>query len=356
MKKGFMITILIGLISLFSACTIPNLGLSRKDISFETMDTYISGYAYLDNEKHANLDIEKDIKAIYDKIDSLTDNFEDDKVYLNNVFQMNKALKETDEDELTFEIDPLLYELMALALEVEEITNGYFNFYMGDVIDVWKDLIQSSPKEEVSFEDVNQVKDKVNAIEIVEKGVSLNETDGKFYVTLKKGSKLDFGAIAKGFATQKAKEYLEDHEVTIYNISGGTSSIVLGVKFGSIEEFMIGMRDPLDPFDIYGYAYATIKNTSITTSGSYEQYVVDPDNNWYHHIVSPKTKMPANYYLSLTIIGEDAGFMDALSTALFCMDEKTLEAFLTEHPYEAVIYRFDGTKRVFNQNTITLRG
>ena len=39
----------------------------------------------------------------------------------------------------------------------------------------------------------------------------------------------------------------------------------------------------------------------------------------YHHIIHPDTLMPAEGYLSVSIICPDSGMGDALSTALFCM-------------------------------------
>jgi thiamine biosynthesis lipoprotein len=58
------------------------------------------------------------------------------------------------------------------------------------------------------------------------------------------------------------------------------------------------------------------------------------EGNRYHHIVSPKTKMPAQFYHTVTIIGQDAALLDALSTALFSMPKNELEEWIADHQTE----------------------
>ena len=77
-----------------------------------------------------------------------------------------------------------------------------------------------------------------------------------------------------------------------------------------------GIKDPADP-EQYA-AKVTLSDTSCVTSGNYERYFT-VDGVRYHHIIDPQTRMPADYFASVTVITPDSGLADALSTALFCM-------------------------------------
>ena len=54
----------------------------------------------------------------------------------------------------------------------------------------------------------------------------------------------------------------------------------------------------------------------MATSGSYQRFVT-VDGIRYHHIIDPKTRYPNNTFCSVSVRTADAGWADALSTALF---------------------------------------
>ena len=74
-----------------------------------------------------------------------------------------------------------------------------------------------------------------------------------------------------------------------------------------------------------GYIITNNEIETLVTSGIYERYIVELDQetkkeNIYHHILNPNTGFPEdNDLLSVTIITKNSMIADALSTAIFLM-------------------------------------
>ena len=97
------------------------------------------------------------------------------------------------------------------------------------------------------------------------------------------------------------------------NIGGNIR--IIGTKTDGTS-WLTGIKNPQDTST---YAiYLNLANTSCVTSGVYERFFTVGGVR-YHHIIDKDTLMPSEYFTSLTVICEDGGLADALSTALFWM-------------------------------------
>ncbi|MFA6801005.1 MAG: FAD:protein FMN transferase, partial [Acholeplasmataceae bacterium] len=276
------------------------------------------------------LEYKADIEDIFKTYHDLTSNYNVlpvSSTYLENIFSINQKIGQK------LEIDEPLYMILKQAEEIKTLTNGYFDISIGKAIDLWKSIIENDYDDNiVSDEDFELVTTAIEALDFSSNQVILSEEEGHYYIETKGDNvKLDLGAISKGYATQRAVEYLEDNNVTYYFINSGSSSLFMG-KNSNLERdyFNIGLTCPI--CSAKG-SYGTIKNVmnqSVTTSGDYEQYVLHDDLR-YHHIISPVTKMPMQYYHTVTLVGDDAGLLDALSTALFSMPEDVFASWMLEH-------------------------
>ena len=65
----------------------------------------------------------------------------------------------------------------------------------------------------------------------------------------------------------------------------------------------------------------------VVTSGNYQRYYI-VDGERYCHIIDPDTQMPADYFLSVSIIAKDSGVADALSTSVYNMPYEEGLAFV----------------------------
>lgn len=351
-KKGILFIVLIfGLLTL-SACKKP---VASTFNFYEYMDTFISISLYAESESDAEI-MKQEIEDIYSMYHELTNNYEDlsfGSTYKENIFTINQKINED------IEIDQELYEILEEAIRLNILTDGYFDISIGKMVDVWKDVISNDVDgymhNEVPESVFQGILDDLVDIEVVEEPFILTETDGKYYVRLThEDVKLDLGALSKGYATQVVYDYLIEKGVEYFSITAGSSSISIGKKIDrKTEMFHISLANPVESGQTYGMIY--VQNKAINTSGNFEQYFLYQGLR-YHHVISPKTKMPAQFYHTVTLVGEDAGTLDALSTALFSMNEEAFEAFITNHQeelnLEVIRFNYDETVSTYLIDTV----
>ena len=88
----------------------------------------------------------------------------------------------------------------------------------------------------------------------------------------------------------------------------------------------------------------------MVTSGDYQRYYT-VDGKKYHHIINKDTLMPAEYFSSVTVMVEDSGIADALSTALFNMDYESGVALLNQFEDISVVWvTHDGEVKTYGIN------
>lgn len=347
MKKIILLCFLIISLVTLSACSKPG---SMFSISFfDYMDTFISINLYADDQKTAD-EYKVVIEDVYSMYHELTTNYEplkSDSIFLENIYSINQKNNQV------IEIDFELYEIIQKAEEIKVLTDGYFDISVGEVVNVWKNLILDET-DGYLFEEVPETvfllaMDQINLIQLEEDVVELSETNGQYFIQVKSThAQLDLGAISKGYATQKVYEYLQELEIEYFSISAGSSSIAIGKNLnrdGGI--FNVSLANPIKTnADDRTYGMIYVKDIGVTTSGNYEQYALYQGLR-YHHIVSPKTKLPMQYYHTITVLGTDLGMLDPISTALFSMPVEVLNNWLTLHQeelnMEIIQFNYDGT-------------
>ena len=384
----------------FSACT------ESKDMHsftfYDYMYTSITVSLY-GTEEQADKHFQA-LDTLYHMYDALTNNYQglaDDSIYLENIYTINQ------QKDITLEIDKPLYDLLEEALYLQTLTEGYFSIGLGKPVNAWKALIVDTPTSlsigdfiyvrtyqnepiyqsyeilnftetsievideettitfnrnqlifdfEVSDHMFNQTLSSIQNMKIEDNDIILNSTNNAYFIRIKGSDiELDVGAFSKGYATERAKDYLIEAGVTYFSISAGSSTISVGQNINrptQNEVYIISLTDPITslPFFKEPYGIIHIKNQSIATSGNFEQYTMYQGLR-YHHLISPFTLSPTHDYAALTIVGDDAGLLDALSTALFVMPKETFDTFMETYQdtlnIEVIRYNNDNTIDTF---------
>ena len=154
--------------------------------------------------------------------------------------------------------------------------------------------------------------------------------------------KLDVGAIAKGWALEHAAQAAEARGLESALLNAGGSVRAIGTKPDGAR-WTAGVQNPEGGALLAEVALEP--GQSLIVSGDYQRYVV-VNGTAYHHLIDLQTQQPARYNRSVAILSGDAGWGDALSTALFCLPANEGEALLANFPDTAVQWMTaDGTVR-----------
>lgn len=160
-------------------------------------------------------------------------------------------------------------------------------------------------------------------------------------LTLPEGVEIDFGGIAKGYTSQRVAQIMQEYDINsaILNL-GGNVQLVGAKPDGS--SWKVAIKSPDEQEEYLGVLSA--QNKAIITSGGYERYF-EENGRKYHHIIDPKTGIPAyNGLQSVTIVSEDGTLADGLSTALYVMGTESAVKFWQNHSdeFDAILYTDDG--------------
>lgn len=204
-------------------------------------------------------------------------------------------------------------EIIALLQDCKQYctaTNGKVNAAMGTVLQLWHEA-----RDQGIHDPQNARLPDMQALEAAAQHINfdhviLDETANTVFFA-DPDLKLDVGAIAKGWATQRVAEKAPQGLL----ISVGGNVCATGAKRADGTAWVVGIQDP----DSDKYLHTlNVTGGCVVTSGDYQRaYMVQ--GQLYHHIIDPQTLMPARYWRSVTVVCDDSGLADALSTALFLL-------------------------------------
>lgn len=208
-------------------------------------------------------------------------------------------------------IDPELFDMLEYAKKMYYLTNGDVNIAMGAVLSIWHEYRNSGFGTELPPMDALTAAAEhcdIESLVLDRENMTARLTDPK--------SSVDVGAIAKGYATERAAELLESMGADGYALSFSGNIRTVG-KHPDDGLWDIKIRNPLP--DATGYATELkLEECAVVTSGGYENFY-EVDGVRYHHIINKDTLMPADFFASVSVIHKDSGFADCMSTALFNM-------------------------------------
>ncbi|NMP30600.1 FAD:protein FMN transferase [Thalassotalea sp. M1531] len=217
-------------------------------------------------------------------------------------------------------------ELMALlqvSHNIAQLTEGAFDITYASIGYQYDYRKKQKPNQTA----INDALDAINY-----QGIKLNTADSSVYF-LHPQIKIDLGGIAKGYAVKQCIELLSKQGIKHALVSAGGDTGLLGDRRG--RPWYVGIKHPRA--EDKAAVHLPLTDEAISTSGDYERYFME-DGVRYHHIINPKTGDSARKVVSVSIIGQDSTYVDALSTAVFVKGLQQGLALINRLPeYEAII-------------------
>jgi len=197
--------------------------------------------------------------------------------------------------------------MLLLAKKYHKLSDGAFDVTIGPLMDLWgfggKNPHVPSP------EQIRAALTLVNSNDLL-----LDEENHTAFLR-RAGMKLDLGAVAKGYATEKALQLLAQQGIDKALIDAGGNIRVLGSNTHNAP-WKIGIKDPRKADAIV--AVLPLTDSSAVTSADYYR-AFEENGRRYHHILDPRNGYPATHNISATVVAKDAGQADILSTVFFVM-------------------------------------
>lgn len=240
------------------------------------------------------------------------------------------------------QVDREVFDLIERSLAISRITQGAFDISYGSIDkNLW-----NFNRQMTRLPDPETAKKMVHLIDY--RNIVLDREKQSVFL-LKKGMRIGFGGIGKGYAAQMAKNKLIGMGVTsgIINASGDLTT------WGNQSDgkpWTIGISNPDHPER--AFSYMEISGKAVATSGNYEKYVLI-DGQKYSHTIDPKTGLPVKGIKSVTIITDNAEFADAMATPVSVMGITAGLHLIDQIPnLHAII--IDDSNKIFTSKNINL--
>jgi thiamine biosynthesis lipoprotein len=164
----------------------------------------------------------------------------------------------------------------------------------------------------------------------------------------KKGMRIGFGAIGKGYAADKVRALWKSRQVPAGVINASGDLTAWGVQPDG-SPWRVGIADPRDPSTTI--LWLPVQDAAVATSGNYEQYF-EIDGVRYSHNIDPRTGVPVRGVKSATVISPSAELSDALATAITVMGVSAGLYLIDQLPDVHGII-IDDKDRIFSSKNIT---
>lgn len=235
----------------------------------------------------------------------------------------------------TVHLDNYSYEALKLSKKYYAQSEGYFDISIGTLT---KDIYRFGTQERLVSSEL------IAATKLGFDTLVFNKDEAQ----IPKDIKVDLGGMGKGFGVDVVASYLK-----AYKVKSGI--IALSGDIRCLDVCQLEVQSPWREGSLFSL-HTKNKDTSISTSGSYNRYIQSQAHN---HLINPKTKSSQKNFLSLTLLSSLSNSdLDAYATTASVMPIKKAYTFLKSLELAYIAVEADGSihisPRIFEFSTYLL--
>lgn len=222
------------------------------------------------------------------------------------------------------QVDEKIIDMLEEAIEMYQKTDGRINIAMGSILSLWHEYREAGSNDsgQAKLPTEEELKEAARHTDITK--VRIDREHSTVYLEDPEMS-LDVGSVGKGYATEMVCRKLEEDGLGNAMISVGGNVRAIGSRPDGM--WVVGIQNPdLESSQTYLHRLG-IQDMSLVTSGVYQRFYTVGGKK-YHHIIHPDLLMPWDMYASVSILCQDSGLADCLSTAVFNMEPKEGKSFV----------------------------
>ena len=222
--------------------------------------------------------------------------------------------------------------VMSLAIELHELSSGFFDVSVGPLVNLWG-FGPGTGSKAPSKQQIESALNQVGLSQVTLSGLELKK-DAQRYI--------DLSAIAKGYAVDELSLILETHGINNYLVEVGGEIRTKGRKSEG-KPWKVAIESP-DISKRRVHKVLAMDDNAMATSGDYRNYF-EVDGQRFSHSINPFNGNPVQHRLaSVTVIHQNCARADALATAMLVMGEVKAKAFAQKHKIKAYLIERQGTQ------------
>jgi len=222
-------------------------------------------------------------------------------------------------------------EVLTIARQVSEWTNGKFDVTFGALSEVWK--FDHDRDNRVPTAD--EIAARLPFIDY--RAVAIDAAAKTVFAT-RPGIRVHLGGIGKGYAVDRAVAILRQRGLHDFMVQAGGDLYVAGRPGDG--PWRLGIQDPRGAPN-ESFATIELRDATFSTSGDYERAFIQ-NGQRYHHILDPASGQPAREAVSVTTVSKRAVIADAVSKGVFILGPEAGMALVERLPdVEAVMVTAD---------------